>query len=79
QWEGAPAERRWTGTLGHIESGAAEAGLGSPDVIFVGRAIGEALAMGDAHAAPHANAQALADDAHAALLAAVRRRISHAA
>ncbi|AGZ31035.1 uroporphyrinogen-III C-methyltransferase [Burkholderia pseudomallei] len=79
QWAGAPAERRWTGTLGHLASGAAEAGLGSPAVIFVGRAIGEALAIGDAHAAPHANAHALADDAHAALHAAERRRISHAA
>lgn len=79
QWAGTPAERRWTGTLGRLASGAAEAGLGSPAVIFVGRAIGEALAIGDAHAAPHANAHALADDAHAALHAAERRRISHAA
>ncbi|AOJ05787.1 uroporphyrin-III methyltransferase [Burkholderia mayonis] len=79
QWAGTPAERRWTGTLGHLASGAAEAGLGSPAVIFVGRAIGEALAIDGAHATLNANARALSGDAHAALHAADRRRIPHAA
>ncbi|KWK82100.1 uroporphyrinogen-III C-methyltransferase [Burkholderia ubonensis] len=44
QWAGTPAERRWTGTLGALAQGVAQAGLGSPAVILVGAAIGEASA-----------------------------------
>jgi len=42
QWAGTPHERRWTGTLGGLAHGVAAAGLGSPAVILVGGAIGEA-------------------------------------
>ncbi|KVN05856.1 MULTISPECIES: uroporphyrinogen-III C-methyltransferase [unclassified Burkholderia] len=66
QWAGTPAERRWTGALGRLASGAAEAGLGSPAVILVGRAIGEALAIGGACAARDATAPAGSDGVHAA-------------
>ena len=54
QWAGTPAERRWSGTLGELASGVEQAGLGSPAVILVGRAIGEAagLAAPAACAAP---------------------------
>ncbi|WP_175654693.1 uroporphyrinogen-III C-methyltransferase [Burkholderia ambifaria] len=43
QWAGTPHERRWTGTLGGLARGVAAAGLGSPAVILVGGAIGEAV------------------------------------
>jgi len=42
QWAGTPDERRWTGRLDGLADGAAAAGLGSPAVILVGSAIGEA-------------------------------------
>ncbi|KVU75078.1 uroporphyrin-III methyltransferase [Burkholderia ubonensis] len=45
QWAGTPAERRWIGTLGALAQGVAQAGLGSPAVILVGAAIGEASAL----------------------------------
>ncbi|WP_347469670.1 uroporphyrinogen-III C-methyltransferase [Burkholderia stagnalis] len=44
QWAGTPDERRWAGTLGALAQGVAEARLGSPAVILVGAAIGEAAA-----------------------------------
>ncbi|WP_175774315.1 uroporphyrinogen-III C-methyltransferase [Burkholderia anthina] len=43
QWAGTPHERRWTGTLGGLAHGVAAAGLGSPAVMLVGAAIGEAF------------------------------------
>lgn len=43
QWAGTPHERRWTGTLGSLAHGVAAAGLGSPAVMLVGAAIGEAF------------------------------------
>ncbi|MEK8069180.1 SAM-dependent methyltransferase, partial [Burkholderia contaminans] len=42
QWAGTPDERRWIGTLGDLARGIDEARLGSPAVILVGGAIGEA-------------------------------------
>ncbi|MBU9290541.1 uroporphyrinogen-III C-methyltransferase [Burkholderia multivorans] len=42
QWAGTPAERRWIGTLGALADGVEAARLGSPAVILVGAAIGEA-------------------------------------
>jgi uroporphyrin-III C-methyltransferase len=43
QWAGTPDERRWLGTLDRLAIDATEAGLGSPAVILVGNAIGEAV------------------------------------
>lgn len=45
QWAGTADERRWTGTLGGLAHGVAQTGLGSPAVILVGAAIGEAAAQ----------------------------------
>ncbi len=45
EWAGTARARRWTGVLGTLAHGPLEAGLGSPAVILVGDAIGEALAM----------------------------------
>jgi len=53
QWAGTPDERRWTGTLGTLARGVEAARLGSPAVILVGGAIGEAAAQ-DADAAADA-------------------------
>ncbi|WP_179404463.1 uroporphyrinogen-III C-methyltransferase [Burkholderia guangdongensis] len=56
QWAGTPDERRWTGTLARLAQGVADAGLGSPAVILVGAAIGEAAALaGPAAGAASAN------------------------
>jgi uroporphyrin-III C-methyltransferase len=43
QWAGSPAERRVLGTLADLARLAQVAGLGSPAVILVGDALGEAL------------------------------------
>ncbi|WP_438392767.1 uroporphyrinogen-III C-methyltransferase [Caballeronia sp. DA-9] len=43
QWAGTPAERRWLGTLDRLAIDATDAGLGSPAVILIGPAIGEAM------------------------------------
>ncbi len=45
QWAGSANERRVTGALGTIAALARDAGLGSPAIILVGEAIGEALAF----------------------------------
>ncbi|WP_414441827.1 uroporphyrinogen-III C-methyltransferase [Burkholderia sp. 22PA0106] len=45
EWAGTARARHWTGALAALASGPVEAGLGSPAVILVGQAIGEALAM----------------------------------
>jgi len=45
QWAGSANERRVTGTLGTIAAHAQAAGLGSPAIILVGNAIGEAAAF----------------------------------
>ncbi|WP_028207150.1 uroporphyrinogen-III C-methyltransferase [Paraburkholderia nodosa] len=45
QWAGSANERRVTGTLGTIAAHARAAGLGSPAIILVGNAIGEAAAF----------------------------------
>lgn len=50
QWAGTPDERCWTGMLGGLAYGVAQAGLGSPAVILVGAAIGEAAAWDAARA-----------------------------
>ncbi|VXB22225.1 Uroporphyrinogen-III C-methyltransferase [Burkholderia sp. 8Y] len=57
QHAGSPDEKRLVTTLDRLANDAAEAGLGSPAVIFVGGAIGEAVSFaarqqaGTAHAA----------------------------
>jgi uroporphyrin-III C-methyltransferase len=43
QWAGTPSERRWLGRLDRVAIDAVQAGLGSPAVILVGNAIGEAV------------------------------------
>jgi uroporphyrin-III C-methyltransferase len=43
QWAGTSDERRWLGTLDRLAINATQAGLGSPAVILVGNAIGEAV------------------------------------
>ncbi|MFP4905795.1 uroporphyrinogen-III C-methyltransferase, partial [Paraburkholderia sp. BR14261] len=45
QWAGSANERRVTGTLGTIAAHARAAGLGSPAIILVGHAIGEAASF----------------------------------
>jgi uroporphyrin-III C-methyltransferase len=45
QWAGSANERRVTGTLGTIAAIAQAAGLGSPAIILVGDAIGEAVSF----------------------------------
>lgn len=45
QWAGSANEQRVTGTLGTIAAHAHAAGLGSPAIILVGDAIGEAAAF----------------------------------
>lgn len=52
QWAGSAQERRVMGTLGNIAALAQAAGLGSPAIILVGDAIGEAISLDsfDAHA-----------------------------
>ena len=45
QWAGSANERRVTGTLGTIAAHARAAGLGSPAIILVGNAIGEAASF----------------------------------
>ncbi|KGE11802.1 uroporphyrin-III methyltransferase [Burkholderia gladioli] len=45
QWAGTARARAWHGALGALATDPAAAGLGSPAVILVGMAIGEALAM----------------------------------
>lgn len=42
QWAGMPSERRWLGRLDQLATGPVRAGLGSPAVILIGNAIGEA-------------------------------------
>jgi len=46
QWAGSAGERRLVTTLGRLAAEANAAGLGSPAVILVGDAIGEAEAFG---------------------------------
>lgn len=46
QWAGSANERRITGTLGTIAARVRAAGLGSPAIILVGSAIGEAASFG---------------------------------
>jgi len=43
QWAGTAAERRWLGRLDHLAIDAVKEGLGSPAVILVGNAVGEAV------------------------------------
>ncbi len=43
QWAGTAAERRWLGRLDHLAINAVKEGLGSPAVILVGNAVGEAV------------------------------------
>ncbi|CAG9269317.1 Uroporphyrinogen-III C-methyltransferase [Paraburkholderia unamae] len=50
QWAGSTKERRATGTLGTIAALAQAAGLGSPAIILVGKAIGEAASFSLSHA-----------------------------
>ena len=45
QWAGSANERRVTGTLGTIAAMAMKAGFGSPAIILVGDAIGEAVTL----------------------------------
>nr|WP_322032096.1 uroporphyrinogen-III C-methyltransferase [Paraburkholderia sp. J76] len=45
QWAGSANERRVTGTLGTIAAHVRAAGLGSPAIILVGNAIGEAASL----------------------------------
>jgi uroporphyrin-III C-methyltransferase len=57
QWAGSPRERRMLGTLGRLAEDAAANGFGSPAVILVGNAIGEAAGFGhvaDAATVAHA-------------------------
>ncbi|SMG00823.1 Uroporphyrinogen-III methyltransferase [Burkholderia singularis] len=80
QWAGTPAERRWTGTLGRLAAAAAETGLGSPAVILVGRAIGDAVdeAIGGVldEAAGKAIGRALDDAANKAVSEALDEAVS---
>jgi uroporphyrin-III C-methyltransferase len=43
QWAGTASERKWLGKLDRLAADATAAGLGSPAVILVGEAIGEAF------------------------------------
>lgn len=43
QWAGTAAERCWLGRLDHLAIGAVKEGLGSPAVMLVGNAVGEAV------------------------------------
>jgi uroporphyrin-III C-methyltransferase len=45
QWAGTANERRVTGTFGTIAAAATQAELGSPAIILVGDAIGEAVTL----------------------------------
>jgi uroporphyrin-III C-methyltransferase len=45
QWAGSASERKWLGTLDRLATDATHAGLGSPAVILVGNAIGEACEL----------------------------------
>ncbi|MCG5071908.1 uroporphyrinogen-III C-methyltransferase [Paraburkholderia tagetis] len=45
QWAGSANERRVTGTLGTLAAMATQAGFGSPAIILVGDAIGEAVTL----------------------------------
>ncbi|MBB3260840.1 uroporphyrin-III C-methyltransferase [Paraburkholderia bannensis] len=64
QWAGSAQERRVMGTLGTIAELAQAAGLGSPAIILVGDAIGEAISQAGSLSA---------FDAHATTLPALRR------
>lgn len=81
QWAGTPRARRWTGRLAALAHEPAAAGLGSPAVILVGPAIGEALAMLPPVALGTAGTEAFDDTtcAPAAVAMPDRERLSDAA
>jgi uroporphyrin-III C-methyltransferase len=76
QWAGTASERRWLGSLDHLTLNAAKEGLGSPAVILVGNAIGEAVDW-----VTHHGTGSLAVNEHAALNAwqDITEAVQHAA
>ncbi|WP_036044323.1 uroporphyrinogen-III C-methyltransferase [Paraburkholderia mimosarum] len=63
QWAGSVNERRVTGTLGTIAAHAQAAGLGSPAIILVGNAIGEAALFAQTSASFGSHAYDALEDA----------------
>jgi uroporphyrin-III C-methyltransferase len=68
QWAGSASERKWIGTLDRLAVDATSAGLASPAVILVGKAIGEAFEQVIHHAGGTSVTAGLTNDAarHAA-------------
>jgi uroporphyrin-III C-methyltransferase len=60
QWAGTATERRWLGRLDRLAIDAVNEGLGSPAVILIGQAIGEAVDW-----VSHSGTSASAVDTHA--------------
>ena len=76
QWAGTASERRWLGRLDRLATDPIKEGLGSPAVILIGNAIGEAVDW-----VTHNGTGAFAVDKHAAFNArqGITEAVQHAA